>query len=383
MKFTLLKMNKNINRIAGIVVLCHFFLSGFSLHAQTSDSSKSLVFSAVKNPIEVRPKESRLDGIASIGLGTYGGLRSDGYYATFVQPNIGVEFLAEPVGSLHLLLGGHIGISNPVTVGIAFGLREPIDISKNPDLKIFTDFGILFFNDSSLSSPIGYGVRVAFGARTLGTLNFEYRLAAEWRGSSSRSIQGNGTKQLWWVGAEVGIAFSLVRDNKPVLRKDSIRAALHYIATSEEMDDLDAIFSDSKMDQWLDRFWRIRDLTPDTKLNEARIEYEKRVDAANRMFTRRGHLGILTEPGRVMAIYGVPDVEDREHALDDPEVPHSDIQYMLWVYKGRVREATFATFIFETSNSSSDWKQIYSNVPGELTGIIPQNIPSIMTRWIQ
>lgn len=371
-------MKRNFYLTGCILVLCQFLFFGFSLYAQTADSSRSLVFSAVKNPVEVRPKESRLDGIASLGLGTYGGFRSDGYYATFLQPNIGIEFLAEPAGSLHLLLGGHIGISNPLTVGIAFGLREPLDISKNPDLKIFTDFGILFFNDSSLSNQIGYGVRIAFGARTLGTLNFEYRLAGEWRGSSSRYIEGNRPRQLWWVGAEVGIAFSLVRDSKPILRKDSIRSALHYIATDEELDELDAVVSDTKLDQWLDRFWRVRDLTPDTKLNEARIEYEKRVDAANRMFSRRGHLGILTEPGRVMAIYGAPDVSETDHAMDD-----NQIQYMTWVYTGRLRDVSFATFIFETSHNRFDWKQIYSNVPGELSGSVPQSLPARMWKWVQ
>ncbi len=369
-------MKKNIYRTACIVVLCQFLLCGSLLHAQTEDSSKSLVFSAVNNPIEMQTKDSRLDGIASIGVGTYGGFRNDGNYTTFLQPNIGVEFLAEPAGSLHLLLGGHIGISNPVTVGIAFGLREPIDISKNPDLKIYTDFGILFFNDSSLSNPIGYGARIAFGARTIGSLNFEYRLAGEWRGSSSRSTEGYRSRQLWWVGAEFGIAFSLVRNSKPITRKDSIRAALHYIATSEEMDDLEAVYSEKKMDQWLDRFWRLRDLTPDTKINEARLEYEKRVDAANGMFSHHWQLGILTDPGRVMAIYGTPDVQDRE-------IQHSNVQYMLWVFKGRIRGSTFATFIFESSNSTIDWKQIYSNVPGELTGSVPQNIPPLMTKWIQ
>ena len=371
-------MKKKFCRAGCILVLCQFFLCGFSLHAQTADSSKSLVFNAVKNPVEMKPKESRLDAIASIGLGTYGGFRSDGIYSTFLQPNVGVEFLAEPAGSLHLLLGGHIGISNPVTVGVVFGLREPLNISKNPDLKIFTDFGILFFNDSSLSNPIGYGARIAFGARTIGELNFEYRLAGEWRGSSSRYIEGSRTRQLWWVGAEVGIVFSLAKKVKPIMRKDSIKAALHYIASDEELEELEAAPSDSKIDQWQERFWRLRDLTPDTKLNEARIEYEKRVDAANRMFSRRGHLGILSEPGRVMAIYGAPNVSDNDHAIDD-----NQLEFMVWVYSGRVRDVSFATFIFESSHNQLDWKQIYSNVPGELTGSVPQTLPVRMWKWVQ
>jgi GWxTD domain-containing protein len=377
MKNILLKMKRK-TCLTGSIVLCQLFLYGFALHAQTIDSSKILVFNAVKNPIEVKPRESRLDGIASIGFGTYGGYRSDGYYGSFLQPNLGVEFLAEPAGAFHLLLGGHIGISNPITVGVSFGLREPLNISQNPDIKVFTDIGILFFNDSSFLNSVRYGARIAFGARTSGSLNFEYRLAGEWRGSSSRSIEGDRIRQLWWVGAEVGIAFSLVKDIKPILRKDSIRAALHYIATEDELDELDAVFSDAKLDIWLDRFWRIRDQTPDTKLNEARIEYERRVDAANRIFSHRRHLGILTDPGRVMAIYGTPNIQDKDHATDDDQV-----QYIVFIYSGRVRDVSFATFIFESSHTELDWKQIYLNVPGELTGSVPQDLPPRMWKWIQ
>ena len=214
--------------------------------------------------------------------------------------------------------------------------------------------------------------------RTLGSLNFEYRLAGEWRGTASDSIDGSRTRVLWWVGAEVGIAFSLVSERRPLSRKDSLHASLHYIATSEEMDELDQITSDAKFDQWLDRFWRIRDLTPNAKLNEARLEYERRVETANRMFSTPKRLGILTDPGRVMAIYGLPDIQDKGYSLYDTRV-----QYMLWVYSGRVRDVSFATFIFELSNYKTDWEQIYSTVPGELTGSAPQGLPVTMVKWVQ
>ena len=371
-------MEKYFYRTSCIIVLCQFLFFGNSLRAQASDSSKSIIFSAKPHAEPPKPKNSRLEGIASISIGSYSGFRSDGYYASMVQPNIGFEFLAEPGDGLHLLLGGHIGISNPVTTGISFGWRAPINISQNPDVKIFGDLGILFFDDAALLGPLNYGARLAFGVRTLGAINFEYRLAGEWRGTASDSIDGNRTRLLWWLGAEVGIAFSLVSDSKPLSRKDSLRASLHYIATHEEIDDLDAISSDVKMDQWLDRFWRIRDLTPDTKLNEARIEYEKRVETANRMFSGSKRLGILTDPGRVMAIYGLPDIEDKDHSVYDGR-----LQYMLWVYSGRVRDVSFATFIFKSTDQQSTWEQIYSNVPGELTGSAPSGLPPRMSKWVQ
>jgi GWxTD domain-containing protein len=371
-------MKKYFYHTGCIIVLCQFLFFGNSLQAQASDSSKSIVFGATTRAESPKPKNSRLEGIASISIGSYSGFRSDGYYASMVQPNIGFEFLAEPGDGLHLLLGGHIGISNPVTTGISFGWRAPINISQNPDVKIFGDLGILFFDDAALLGPLKYGARLAFGVRTLGAINFEYRLAGEGRGTASDSIDGYRTRFLWWIGAEVGIAFSLVSDSKPLSRKDSLHASLHYIASSEEMDELDAISSDTKMDQWLDRFWRVRDITPDTKLNEARIEYEKRVETANRMFSGSKRLGILTDPGRVMAIYGLPDIEDKDHSTYD-----SRTQYMLWVYSGRVRDVSFATFIFELTDNQITWQQLYSNVPGEITGFVPRGIPVRMVKWIQ
>lgn len=371
-------MKKYFCRTACIVVLCQLLISGIS-QAQTVDSSKSMVFPPEKNSNEVKPKRSRLEGIASLSMGTYSGFRSDGTYASVLQPNIGFEFLAEPAGSLLFLLGGHVGISNPVTTGISFGLRQPIGISQNPDLKVFGDLGILFFDDAALVGPIKYGARLAFGVRTIGSLNIEYRLAGEWRGiGSADSLNGFHTHALWWIGAEVGIAFSLLRESKAIMRKDSLRASLRYIASHEELEEFDAVSSDQKLDQWLDRFWRIRDLTPQTKLNEARREFEKRSESANRMFPSPHRLGVLTDPGRAMVIYGAPDVSETEHSTIDDRV-----EYMIWVYNSRVRDVSFATFIFESSNYQPDWRQIYSNVPGELTGQLPQGIPVRMLKWIQ
>jgi GWxTD domain-containing protein len=266
-----------------------------------------------------------------------------------------------------------------VTTGISFGLRQPIGISQNPELKVFGDLGILFFDDAALLGPIKYGARLAFGARTIGSLNFEYRLAGEWRGvASGDSLNGFRTHTLWWIGAEVGIAFSLLKESKAIGRKDSVRASLRYIASHEELEEFDAVFSDQKLDQWLDRFWRIRDLTPQTKINEARSEFEKRSESANRTFSKPNRLGVLTDPGRVMVIYGMPDVSEKEHSLYDDRV-----EYMIWVYNSRIRDVPFATFIFESSDYKPDWQQKYSNVPGELTGSVPLGLPPQMQKWIQ
>ena len=381
MEHTLLRMNTLYFRIACFIVLCQSVFFGTAVIGQTidslksTDSSKSMVF-ANQNLAKEKAKKSGLDGIFSINLGNYDGFHDHGIYSSVLQPNVGFEFVAQTGGPLNLLLGARIGIVKVLTTGISFGLRVPVDYSK-PDLKIFTDLGVLFFDDAEFVKSLKYGVRLAFGARTLGDINFEYRLAGEWRGTDSDSLDGNRTRILWWLGAEVGIAFSLVGEAKAITRKDSLHAALHYIASGEEMDELDELSSDQKIDNWLERFWRIRDLTPATKLNESRIEFERRAENANRMFSRPKHLGVLSDPGRVMVIYGDPEYQYSEHSSFD-----SKDEYMVWAISGRVRGYSFATFLFHRGSGDPDWVQIYSNVAGEVTGPIPPGLSPLITRWL-
>jgi GWxTD domain-containing protein len=361
-------MKIRIHPAGCILVLCQFLLFGSTVQAQTADTS--IVFNSTKDKPDIMRPRSKLTGIVTGGLGVFDGFRSDGYFASFLQPNIGFEFLAEPKENFHFLFGGHFGISNPITTGISLGLRLPMNISRNPDLSFFADLGVLVFDDPGFADEFNYGARLAVGARTMGNIDLEYRLAGEWRGTGSDSVDGYRNRVKWWIGAEVGIAFSLSRDRKPLTRNDSLHASLQYIATAEEMDELKEITSDAKLDDWLERFWRIRDITPNTKLNEARLEYEKRVETANRMFSSSNKLGILTDEGRVMAIYGSPTIVDK------------NTSFLLFVYMGRVKEVSFATFIFARGGDGVNWEQIYSNVPGEISFGVPSGLPFTMSRWV-
>jgi len=370
---------KRIFLYPAVFVLCQFFLI-YAAHGQAADSSKtdsskSMVFAANKSTEPLPPKRGNFGAIVSVNLGVYNGFHDEGIYSSFLQPNLGFEFLAEPAGSLNILLGAHVGFLNVITTGISFGLREPINVHK-PDLKLFGDISLLFFDDAEFFGPLKYGALLAFGARAIGSVDVEYRLAGEWRGIGSDSADGYRNRPLWWIGAEIGIAFSLTKESKSLSRKDSLHAALHYISSGTEMDEMDGISSDAKLDQWVDRFWRMRDLTPDTKLNEARIEYEKRVEMANELFSTPGHLGILTEPGRVLAVYGISDVQLQDHSIYDDRV-----QYLLYVYNGRLRDVTFAVFLFRRT-AAGEWRQVYSNVPGEVSGGSLTGLPLQMQRWI-
>ncbi len=358
-------------------VLCQFCIFANSLYSQQKDSSKSMVFVDSKTSENLTPSGPRFGGIVSANFGAYSGFHDIGLYSSILQPNLGIEFLAEPGGPLGFLIGARFGVLSSVTTEVSVGLRDQI-ATPNRDIRLFGDLSIIFFHDAGFIGPYKYGARLAFGARTLGNLDIEYRLAGEWRGKGFDSIDGYRSRMLWWVGAEVGIGFSLFRVSKPLTRKDSLHAALQYIASGEEMEDLDSQSSDERLDRWLDRFWRIRDLTPDTKLNEARIEYEKRVEEANRIYSHGKTLGIQTDPGRVLAIYGQPDLIDEDHsAYNDQE------KYILWIYYGRLKTFSFATFLFANTSSTNNWQQIYSNVAGELGGYIPDGLPKRLRSKIE
>lgn len=77
----------------------------------------------------------------------------------------------------------------------------------------------------------------------------------------------------------------------------------------------------------------------------------------------------------MLAIYGEPDVTENEYSVYD-----ATYRYELWVYRSRVRNVPTALFLFEFSGTL-DGRQIYSNVPGELSGPIPKGLPTKMKVW--
>ena len=65
-----------------------------------------------------------------------------------------------------------------------------------------------------------------------------------------------------------------------------------------------------------DRFWEERDPTPETRRNELKEEFYKRVDFANRTFTEiaSGREGWMTDRGKIYVVYGPPDQVDQRNA---------------------------------------------------------------------
>lgn len=119
---------------------------------------------------------------------------------------------------------------------------------------------------------------------------------------------------------------------------------LDYIASKEEKSDLKAMFT-KRQKKKFDDFWKKRDPTPNTALNEAMAEYYRRVDYTLENFnTMKVQNGYKTDRGKVYILYGQPTNTERKFS---PTAPPKEI----WVYENLKKR-----FVFIDENRSGDYK---------------------------
>lgn len=138
-------------------------------------------------------------------------------------------------------------------------------------------------------------------------------------------------------------------------------AIVKYITSSEEKEDWSALNDEQSKMKFLFNFWLKRDPTPETVLNEVKIEYFSRVNYADKNFsTISKERGALTERGRVLLMYGHPSDVER-HPSDTETKP-----YEIWFYdeiEGGV------IFVFADFYGYSDYRLIHSTKRNELKDI--------------
>lgn len=79
-----------------------------------------------------------------------------------------------------------------------------------------------------------------------------------------------------------------------------------YIISQQERAEFLALADESEREDFVRRFWRIRDPDPSTEINEFRLEHGRRIEVANRKF-HDGAPGWKTDRGRVYIMHGPPD----------------------------------------------------------------------------
>ena len=81
----------------------------------------------------------------------------------------------------------------------------------------------------------------------------------------------------------------------------------HFLLSQDD-EDAFALMPPGEQERRMTEFWRVRDPTPDTGVNEARETFVKRIDFANRTYGRYGlGKGMFSDMGRVFIRYGEPN----------------------------------------------------------------------------
>lgn len=141
---------------------------------------------------------------------------------------------------------------------------------------------------------------------------------------------------------------------------------MRYVASKKERDVYKDLHLKGK-EQFVEEFWRRRDPTPETPLNEFRREHYRRFEEANRIFTAGNREGWKTDFGRVFILYGKPDEVER-HAHEIDVKPHE-----IWYYfnvEGGVE------FIFGDLDGFGTYTLIHSTARNEV------NDPNYQ-RWLE
>ncbi|MCK5407439.1 MAG: GWxTD domain-containing protein, partial [Candidatus Krumholzibacteria bacterium] len=87
-------------------------------------------------------------------------------------------------------------------------------------------------------------------------------------------------------------------------------AGLHCLLNPYQLRQFFALSSDKDRQEWVEKWWRLRDPTPTTPENEMRIEHNKRTHAARLEFGWVGWPG-WDHRGETLIRFGAPDFRRR------------------------------------------------------------------------
>ena len=109
---------------------------------------------------------------------------------------------------------------------------------------------------------------------------------------------------------------------------------LRFIASSQELQELKSLPANERLSGF-SKFWVERDPTPDTKLNEIKNEYYRRIIYANEYYSNPWRQGWETDRGAVYIKIGSPEYIDRF------QTAFNKTTYEIWEYFKLSRKYTF------------------------------------------
>ncbi len=150
-----------------------------------------------------------------------------------------------------------------------------------------------------------------------------YDLVVYTRDSNGELVSRIGSFAVHWTALEL-----VENDFNSALQQ------LRYIANSREIDLLKKTPEEERTNAW-NKFWKSKDPSPDTDINELKNEYYRRIAYSNRTYDMPNKEGWRTDMGMIHVINGNPDDIER-HPFDIETKP-----YEIWYYYNPRRRFLF------------------------------------------
>ena len=125
----------------------------------------------------------------------------------------------------------------------------------------------------------------------------------------------------------------------PSMYKKWLEEEVVYIIAKKEIEVFLQLESDKEREIFIKAFWKHRDPTPGTQVNEFKVEHNRRSNYANKFFGRETYRpGWKTDRGRIYIILGKPLSIDRFEGLQQIHSTH------IWFYQGSPEYGLPASF---------------------------------------
>ena len=202
--------------------------------------------------------------------------------------------------------------------GVEYALRATLINESGESVRQFGPFAVMS-NDST-------SVQVK-GVNVMGYPDGEYTI---------RLTLGRGNDST--IVAERDAPFAVSRT--PVataITAERFKADVGWIASRAEMQAFDRATALEKA-RLIEEFWQSRDPSPETLVNEFKIEHYRRLAFADDAFTDVGRPGRDSDMGRVYVVYGPPSDIERHGAEANAK------EYQIWHYE-RLESAPIFVFV--------------------------------------
>jgi GWxTD domain-containing protein len=245
------------------------------------------------------------------------------------------------VPSVSRSYGGQEQLESPIYAEI-YGPEESAGTPIRISLAAHGPLGELMLDTLIELSSLGRVTPLAVSLKVAHLVPGEYEVEVELATGSASEKQMSMTDR-----------FAITWSLSAMLRTDFGTAVeqLRYIASDAVRDSLLHAPDSLRVERW-EAFWRHRDPTPGTPINEYRDEYYRRLRYANSAFSVGNRPGWRTDRGMIYIQYGEPDEVER-HPFDMDGLPYNAPWQEWRYYSDNLR------FVFVDRRGSGDYELQY------------------------